>query len=52
MPDANPRGSNPKATQPDPSPPFCCDICGAEMFERHCRILCPNCGYQRDCSDP
>jgi hypothetical protein len=29
-----------------------CDLCGAVMFERHCRILCPACGYQRDCSDP
>ena len=29
-----------------------CEICGAVMFERHCKILCPVCGYQRDCSDP
>jgi glycine oxidase len=29
-----------------------CDLCGAEMNEWHCRIVCPSCGYQRDCSDP
>lgn len=30
----------------------CCDLCGAPMIERHCKIVCRNCGYQRDCSDP
>jgi glycine/D-amino acid oxidase-like deaminating enzyme len=29
-----------------------CDLCGAEMTEWHCRIICTACGYQRDCSDP
>jgi hypothetical protein len=29
-----------------------CDLCGGTMYERHCRIICPTCGYQRDCSDP
>ena len=29
-----------------------CDLCGARMIERHCRIVCPQCGYTRDCSDP
>jgi glycine oxidase len=29
-----------------------CDLCGAAMTEWHCRIICPECGYQRDCSDP
>ena len=29
-----------------------CEICGAEMVERKCKIRCPNCGYTRDCSDP
>lgn len=29
-----------------------CDLCGGAMYERHCRIVCPHCGYQRDCSDP
>ncbi|MGQ0561152.1 MAG: hypothetical protein ACT443_04665 [Gemmatimonadota bacterium] len=29
-----------------------CDLCGSFMLERHCRMMCPMCGYQRDCSDP
>jgi uncharacterized Zn finger protein (UPF0148 family) len=29
-----------------------CDRCGETMVERQCKILCPRCGYTRDCSDP
>ncbi|MDE2981990.1 MAG: gamma carbonic anhydrase family protein [Gemmatimonadota bacterium] len=29
-----------------------CELCGGRTMERHCKILCLNCGYQRDCSDP
>lgn len=29
-----------------------CDLCGAPVLDRHCKIVCLNCGYQRDCSDP
>jgi uncharacterized Zn finger protein (UPF0148 family) len=29
-----------------------CDLCGAPMIDRHCKLTCPVCGYQRDCSDP
>jgi hypothetical protein len=29
-----------------------CEICGGRMVERHCKIVCVNCGYTRDCSDP
>ena len=29
-----------------------CEVCGAEMFGLHCKLVCPNCGYRRDCSDP
>lgn len=29
-----------------------CDLCGSPMVEWHCRMMCPMCGYQRDCSDP
>ena len=29
-----------------------CDICGGNMMERNCKIICLNCGYTRDCSDP
>jgi hypothetical protein len=29
-----------------------CELCGTEMFGLHCKLICPNCGYRRDCSDP
>jgi hypothetical protein len=29
-----------------------CDLCGAVMYDHNCKIVCPNCGYKRDCSDP
>lgn len=29
-----------------------CEVCGGGMYERHCKIVCPICGYTRDCSDP
>ena len=37
----------------DPSAPIECERCGGEMFYvGGCKILCANCGYRRDCSDP
>lgn len=29
-----------------------CDLCGAIMRESHCKLVCDQCGYVRDCSDP
>ena len=29
-----------------------CELCGGRAIERHCKIQCQNCGFQRDCSDP
>jgi uncharacterized Zn finger protein (UPF0148 family) len=29
-----------------------CELCGTVMYDHHCKIVCPNCGYKRDCSDP
>jgi len=29
-----------------------CELCRTEMFGLHCKLICPNCGYRRDCSDP
>lgn len=29
-----------------------CELCGGPTVERHCKIVCLNCGYKRDCSDP
>jgi hypothetical protein len=31
--------------------PFC-DLCGSPMRETHCKLVCDQCGYMRDCSDP
>lgn len=32
--------------------PQTCDLCGGPMIDRHCKLTCAICGYQRDCSDP
>ena len=40
------------ASPPAPSPTTPCDICGGPTHERHCKIICLNCGFTRDCSDP
>ena len=29
-----------------------CDICGFLMLDVHCKLICRNCGFMRDCSDP
>ena len=29
-----------------------CELCGGTALDRHCKRVCLNCGYQRDCSDP
>jgi exosome complex RNA-binding protein Csl4 len=29
-----------------------CEHCGEQMQEIHCKLICPRCGYTRDCSDP
>jgi carbonic anhydrase/acetyltransferase-like protein (isoleucine patch superfamily) len=29
-----------------------CELCGGPTMERHCKVVCLSCGYQRDCSDP
>ena len=37
----------------DPSEPITCEMCGGVMnYIAACKILCRNCGYKRDCSDP
>jgi predicted metal-dependent hydrolase len=28
-----------------------CDRCGTRMYEKNCKVVCPNCGNQFDCSD-
>ena len=36
---------------PEPSGEVC-EVCSSEMYGLHCKLVCPNCGYRRDCSDP
>ena len=31
---------------------YLCDLCGAVMLNLHCKLICAQCGYRRDCSDP
>lgn len=28
-----------------------CERCGAVVIETHCKVLCTNCGFMRDCND-
>lgn len=46
----------PEAREPSPTevryPPQVCEVCETVMYGLHCKIVCPNCGYKRDCSDP
>ncbi len=30
---------------------YICDRCGHEMYEKNCKVTCPNCGNRFDCSD-
>lgn len=31
---------------------YWCDLCGAPMLDFHCKLICRQCGFKRDCSDP
>ncbi|MDD5543537.1 MAG: hypothetical protein PHX83_10230 [Acidobacteriia bacterium] len=42
--------SSATATLPDAE--VLCDICGGPMVERNCKVICLNCGFRRDCTDP
>jgi hypothetical protein len=34
------------------TPGLACELCGGAVLDRHCKVVCLNCGFQRDCSDP
>jgi len=34
------------------TPGLVCELCGGPVLDRHCKVVCLNCGFQRDCSDP
>jgi hypothetical protein len=50
----------PASSPPEPTPfrlreiprEHTCELCGTAMYDHNCKIVCPNCGYKRDCSDP
>jgi hypothetical protein len=59
------RHPRPEPPAPPPQPPdasplrlreipkeHVCECCGTVMYDHNCKIVCPNCGYKRDCSDP
>ncbi|MCS7038111.1 MAG: hypothetical protein RMN24_00380 [Anaerolineae bacterium] len=35
-----------------PADDVVCWLCGGPVTRRHCKIICRNCGFTRDCSDP
>ena len=37
---------------PKPKPIERCEICGHPFQEHSCKVICRNCGFTRDCSDP
>ncbi len=39
-------GKNKKTYEPER-----CARCGTVVIETHCRVLCTNCGFMRDCND-
>ena len=40
------------ASDPGATDDSVCWICGAPVIKRHCKIVCVECGFTRDCSDP
>lgn len=50
--DAVPFDSGTSDATDDQAPTQTCERCGQGMYDRHCKVICPNCGYLRDCSDP
>ncbi len=45
-------GGGPDVPDPDAPTARVCELCGGPALERHCKIVCMNCGFVRDCSDP
>ncbi len=49
-----PGGSDPADFQPvyTPADDTYCWLCNGPISKRHCKIICNQCGFTRDCSDP
>ena len=39
-------------TLKEATPGLSCELCGGPVLDRHCKVVCLNCGFHRDCSDP
>lgn len=56
LPQGDPAGTSDQPRSPEPTGAaeqiYYCDLCGAEMLNLHCKLVCERCGYKRDCSDP
>lgn len=48
--ESRPRGRALPKTEATPG--LTCELCGGPVLDRHCKVVCLNCGFQRDCSDP
>lgn len=51
-PDERPGTDRRERVESPPYPEPVCEVCETPMYGLHCKIVCPNCGYKRDCSDP
>lgn len=45
-------GEEPSGDEGSENAPLRCELCGGPVLDRHCKVTCLNCGFQRDCSDP
>ncbi len=45
------RSKEGKGSEENTKHKFICDRCGFEMYEKNCKVICPNCGNRFDCSD-
>jgi len=53
QPDAEPDRPRGRAMpRTEATPGLTCELCGGPVLDRHCKVVCLNCGFQRDCSDP
>ena len=46
-----PAGGEPRQPAPAADPDGICWCCGGATAKRHCKVVCTNCGFMRDCSD-
>lgn len=50
--DASPDFNLEGRTLKQATPGLSCELCHGPVLDRHCKVVCLNCGFVRDCSDP